>query len=108
MKNDSNNIVSSEGSVIREMTEAEKAETAIITRNSYLKEKFRMSLKFYTKRKIQEYADIHADWRAKEVLVEIMKGYNPELQPVVLLEMTQFILDEWEKKQTHKSELTLA
>ena len=104
MKNDSN-IISSEVSVIREMTDAEKAKTAIITRNSYLKEKFRMSLKFYTKRKIQEYADIHADWRAKEVLVEIMKGYNPELPPVVLLEMTQFILEEWAKRQTTKQEL---
>lgn len=106
MKNDSI-ITQSETSVIREMSDAEKAEMAIITRNSYLKEKFRTSLKFYTKRKIQEYADIHADWRAKEVLVEIMKGYNPELPPVVLLEMTQFILEEWEKKQSTKNEFAL-
>ena len=104
MKND--NLVQDDfTSMIVEMTDAEKAETAIITRNSYLKEKYRMSLKSYTKRKIQEYANIHADWRAKEVLVEIMKGYNPELPPVVLLEMTQFILEEWAKRQTTKQEL---
>jgi hypothetical protein len=107
MKNDCN-VTQSEGNVIREMTEAEKAEMAIITRNSYLKEKFRMSLKFYTRRKIQEYAAIHAEWRAKEVLVDIMKGYNPELPPVVLLEMTQYILEEWEKIQARKNELVLA
>ena len=107
MKKDSI-ITQSETSVIREMSDAEKAEMAIITRNSYLKEKFRMSLKFYTKRKIQECADIHADWRAKEVLVEIMKGYNPELPPVVLLEMTQFILEEWEKNQMTKKDLVPA
>ena len=107
MKNDSI-ITQSKISVIREMSDAEKAEMAIITRNSYLKEKFRMSLKFYTKRKIQECADIHADWRAKEVLVEIMKGYNPELPPVVLLEMTQFILEEWEKNQMTKKDLVPA
>jgi hypothetical protein len=94
--------------VILEMTEAEKAETAIITRNSYLKEQFRHSLKFFTRRKIYECVNLHSEWTAKEVLVDIMQCYNPKLPPVVLLEMTQYILEEWEKIQAKNKAMQLA
>jgi hypothetical protein len=107
MKNE--NISQTErASVILEMTEAEKAETAIITRNSYLKDKFRQSLKSFTRRKIYECVNMHAEWTAKEVLVDIMQCYNPKLPPIVLLEMTQYILEEWEKIQAKNKTMQLA
>lgn len=84
-----------------------EARISHITRNSYLKEKFRLSLKSLTKRLIQERATIHSEWTAQEVLVDIMKGYNPKLPPVVLLEMTQFILEEWEKIHVSKNEIVM-
>jgi D-alanyl-D-alanine dipeptidase len=107
MKSDKN-IVQPESSNIREMTDEEKAETAYITRNSYHKEKFRKSLKLYTRMKIQAFAGTHPELNAKDLLVEIIKCYNPKLPPVVLLEMTQYILEEWEKIQAKKKTMQLA
>jgi hypothetical protein len=107
MKSDKN-ITHTESSNIKEMTDEEKAETAIITRNSYLKEKFRKSLKLYTRVKIQEFAGTNPDLSSKDLLVSIIKGYNPKLPPVVLLEMTQYILEEWEKIQAKNKAMQLA
>jgi hypothetical protein len=94
--------------VVREMTDEEKAHTAHITRNSYFKKKYRMALEITTKMMIQEMYKQHPDWSVKEVLVAAIKEYNSDLPSVLLLEMAQLIVSEWEKIQAKKKTMQLA
>lgn len=89
----------------RYMTDAEKAQSALLSEKSFFKEKYRHALKMTTKMKIEEYAQIHPEWTIKDVLIAIITGYNSQLPSQVILEMIQFIVIEWEKILTTKNEL---
>lgn len=90
---------------IRYMTKEESAQAAILSKNSFLKAKYRHALKLTTKIKVHQSAQSNPEWTAKDVLIAIMKGYNSQLPSVVLLEMAQFIVTEWETIQATKSEI---
>jgi hypothetical protein len=96
------------GIPLRLMTDEEKANTAHITRNSYFKKKYRMALDITTKMMIQEMYKQHPDWSVKEVLVAAIKEYNSDLPSVLLLEMAQLIVTEWEKIQAKNKAMQLA
>jgi hypothetical protein len=96
------------GIPLRLMTDEEKAHTAHITRNSYFKKKYRMALDITTKMMIQEMYKQNPDWSVKEVLVAAIKEYNSDLPSVLLLEMAQLIVSEWERQQISKNSLVMA
>ena len=89
----------------RYMTDAEQAQSALLSKKSFFKEKYRHALKITTQMKIQEYAQTHPDWTIKDVLIAILKGYNAQLPSAILLEMTPFIIIEWETILTNRTEL---
>jgi hypothetical protein len=95
------------GIPLRLMTDEEKDHTAHITRNSYFKKKYRMALEVTTKMMIQEMYEQHPDWSVKEVLVAAIKEYNSDLPSVLLLEMAQLIVTEWEKIQAKNKAMQL-
>lgn len=97
-----------EGISIRYMTEEEEAQTAIITRNSVYKPKYRKSLKNSTKLDVHEYYNQHPEAGAKDVLSDMIKEYSSLLPPIILLEVAQVILEEWELIQASKKQLVLA
>jgi hypothetical protein len=92
----------------KQMTDEESAQMAIIAQKSLQKDKYRQALKSLSKMKIHEYYEVNPDWSAKDILLNVMKEYNPNLPSVVLLEMTQFILNEWESIQASKNNMVLA
>jgi hypothetical protein len=81
---------------VGKMTEEQEKQSAIISQQILLKDKYRQSLKTVTKLVIQNLAKEHPDWCTKDVLVYIIKDYNPELPSQILIEMTQFITNEWD------------
>ena len=89
----------------REMTGEEKAQAAILSQKSFLKEKYRYALKLTTQMKVHEYAQTNPEWGTKDVLIAILKGYNSQLPSIVILEMVQFIMNEWENITINKKEL---
>lgn len=95
-------------SQIREMTDVEKDRVEIITRNSYFKKKYRLALEVTTKMMVQDHYKQHPDWSIRDVLSNTLKEYNKDLPSLLLLEMAQLIVTEWEKKQAIKQELVLA
>ena len=92
----------------KKMTDEECTQMAIVAQKSLLKDKYRHALKSLSKMKIYEYYETNPDWSAKDILLNVMKEYNPNLPSVVLLEMTQFILNEWETIKSSKNEMVLA
>jgi hypothetical protein len=96
------------GIPLRLMTEEEIAEKSKSTQNPFFKKKLHIALKVATEMSVHKLADEHPDWHAKDVLAEIIKGYNPEIPSVLLLEMAQLILDKWEKIQAKNKAMQLA
>jgi hypothetical protein len=95
------------GIKIRLMTEEESARVATITKNSYYKPKYRKALRTVTRMDVHDYFNKHPEATAKEVLADMIASYNPHLPSPLLLEMTEFILSEWETLQAEKKELVL-
>lgn len=87
------------------MTEADILETAAFSQTAFFKEKYRRGLKTLTKYEMRQFRKEHPDAQLNEVLAALVKDYNPELPPSILLEMTQFIISEWER--THQKEAVL-
>ena len=87
------------------MTESDILETASFSKTAFFKEKYRKGLKTLTKYEMRQFRKEHPDGQLKDVLVALIKDYNPELPPSILLEMTQFIIAEWER--THEAEPVL-
>jgi hypothetical protein len=85
---------------VGKMTEDQEKQSAIISQQILLKDKYRQALKTITKMEIQNLAKEHPDWCTKDVLVYIVKDYNPELPSQILIEMTQFITNEWDIVKT--------
>jgi hypothetical protein len=79
------------------MTEADILRTAAFSKTAFFKEKYRNSLKTLTKYEMRQFRKAHPDGQLKDVLSALVKDYNPELPPSILLEMTQFIVSEWER-----------
>jgi hypothetical protein len=97
-----------DGIPYRYMTAEEEAELDIITQDSFYKPKYRNGLKIMTKLDVQEYYRAHPDCKAKDLLSDMMKEYNPEIPTPILLEMAQVILEEWERLTASKKDLVLA
>jgi hypothetical protein len=74
----------------------------------FYKKKYRLALQMYAIVDINEYAKTQPTWTAKDILAAIIKDYDPQLPSDILLEMTQFILQEWEKVQLSKKQIALA
>jgi hypothetical protein len=87
------------------MTETDILETETFSKMAFLKEKYRKGLKTLTKYEMRQFVKQHPEGQLKDVLVALIKDYNPELPPSILLEMTQFIISEWER--THHAEPVL-
>lgn len=87
------------------MTEADILESTAFSKTAFLKEKYKKSLKTLTKYEMRQFIKQHPDGQLKDALAALIKDYNPELPPSILLEMTQFIISEWER--THKAEAVL-
>jgi hypothetical protein len=87
------------------MTEADILETATFSKTAFFKEKYRKGLKTLTKYEMRQFIKQHPDGQLKDALAALIKDYNPELPPSILLEMTQFIISEWER--THQAEPVL-
>jgi hypothetical protein len=88
-----------------QMTEADILETATFSKTAFFKEKYRKSLKTLTKYEMRQFRKQHPDGQLKDALAALIKDYNPELPPSILLEMTQFIISEWES--TYQAESVL-
>jgi hypothetical protein len=91
---------------IKPMTEEEFLQMATLSQKSYYKEKYRHGLKMLTLMDMEKHIQEHPEWQLKDVLAAILKNYNPELPAVILLEMTQFIITEWEKAHVIKSDIS--
>ena len=91
----------------KRMADEEQAQMAIIAQKSLYKDKYRHALKSLSKLKIHEYYETNPNWSAKDILLNVMKEYNPNLPSIVLIEMTQFILNEWESIQASKNDMVL-
>ena len=87
------------------MIEEESNQMAIVTKNSFLKEKYRHALEAFTKIEILQLFQTNPTWAAKEALIAILKGYDTELAPSLVLEMAHFVMGEWEVLQVTKNEL---
>jgi hypothetical protein len=74
----------------------------------FYKKKYRLALQIYAIVEINEYAKTQPTGTAKDILSAIVKDYDPQLPSDILLEMTQFILQEWEKIQLSKKHTALA
>lgn len=92
----------------RIMTDEEKARLSHITRNSYFKKKYRMALEITTKMMIREMYEQYPDRPLNDVLSAAMKEYNSDLPSILLLEMAQLIVNEWERIQAKNKTLQLA
>ncbi len=90
----------------RLMTPEEEYEADLISKQVLLSEKYRRGLKTITRMKMKELRIVHPEWTLKETLVAMLNGYNPDLPPVVLLEITQFIINEWVRQP--QQELAMA
>ncbi len=84
------------------MSDTEEIAANALLKNSFFKEKYRKSLKTLTKVEMRQLQKVHPEWQLKDVLSALFNDFNPELPSSILLEMTQFIIVEWEK--THQSE----
>ncbi len=92
----------------RIMTEEEKSAFPIDRIKSYRKEKFRRGLKSHSQSRVYEFYKTNPEWGAKDILLNVMEGYNPELPADVVLEIAEYIIMEWEKIKASKKELVLA
>ncbi len=78
------------------MTKEDLLQTESVLKNAFFKEKYRTGLKNLVKSDMKLFKKQYPEWQLKDVLVAVIKDFNPELPPAILLEMTQFIIAEWE------------
>jgi hypothetical protein len=98
------NIARPENSVIGVKTNA-REQMRLLDDKRFHKKKYRLALQMYAKLDIVEYAQSYPTWAAKDVLSEIVKDYDKNLPAEILLEMSHYIVTEWEKIQASKKEL---
>ncbi len=60
--------------------------------------KFKKTLEFTTLFRFDELRLAHPDWELNQILGNILLGFSKDIPPALLLEMTQLIITEWEKK----------
>lgn len=89
------------------VVETDEARATSMRQQSYLKKKYRLALKFSAMMDIQKYAETHPEWGAKDVLVEIMNNYYSDFPPVIVLEMAEYIVTEWERVKVSKKDFAL-
>lgn len=98
-------ITKTEAIPFRYMTQEEEARAKILSNKTFFKEKYRNALKISTQIELYKYAQSNPEWIAKDVLIAILKGYNSQLPSIILVEMAQFIVTEWETIHASKSEI---
>ena len=99
-------LIHSKKVFIKPMTEGELLQMATLSQKTYYKEKYRHGLKILTLMDMENYIQEHPEWQLKDILAAILKNYNPELPAAILLEMTQFIIVEWEKAHVKQSNMS--
>jgi hypothetical protein len=92
---------------VRLMTEEERAQMAVLDNKKYNRKKYKMALQFGAKMKLYELSNAHPEWGAKDVLVDIMKDYYSDFPAELVLEMSEYIVTEWEKIKASKKELVM-
>jgi hypothetical protein len=90
-----------------EMTREEEIETGIIVDNPSYQKKYREALKVSVKLDVQEFGQTQPEASSKDVLVAVLKEYDPDIPSPILLEMAQVILSEWETIQSSQKVLVL-
>lgn len=88
---------------LREVALKMQREEAAIRSKPFRTKKFRLALEFASLRHFHQIVSEHPDWPLKDVLSDILKGFNPEIPPDMILEMTQLIIREWEKSGNPQS-----
>lgn len=91
----------------RYMTEAEKTKNPLDPDKSFRKEKFRRALKSHSQTRVYEFYKTNPEWGAKDILINVMMGYNPDLPSDVVLEIAEYILQQWDILQASKKEMAL-
>lgn len=93
---------------VRSITEEERVQMATLDNKRYFRKKYKLALQFGAKMQLHEFHRTNPSWGAKDVLVEILKNYSSDFPSVIVLEMAQYIVAEWETIQNPKKELLLA
>ncbi len=65
--------------------------------------KFKKSLEFTTLLHFDELRLAHPEWELTKVLGTIVQNLPKETPPALLLDMTKFIISEWERKEELES-----
>ena len=60
--------------------------------------KYNMALEMVTNLSYNELRQANPEWPLKDLLAKIVKGYNSDLPPNLLLKMTQLICEKWEEE----------
>ena len=60
--------------------------------------KYRMGLEMVTALSYDELRQTHPEWPLKDILAETVKGFNPDLPPNLLVDMTRLICRKWEEE----------
>lgn len=89
------------------MTEEEKAKNPIDPVKSFRKEKFRRGLKSHSQTRVYQFYKTNPEWGAKDILINVMRGYNPDLPSDVVLEIARYILEQWDIIKASNKELAL-
>jgi hypothetical protein len=99
------NVAKPENLNVRLMTDEERTQMAMFDSKKYNRKKYKMALQFGAKMKLYELSITHPKWGAKDVLIDIMKDYYSDFPAELVLEMSHYIVTEWEKIQVSKKEL---
>ena len=102
MKNDSwiNELDFSKPNQLTEanlMSKAQVAEIQSLKNSGFNSAKYHKAQKTYTKLTIHELHKKNPKWGLKEILVNIIYSYPSEMPIELYSEMTQFIIEEWNK-----------
>jgi hypothetical protein len=83
----------------RPMTAKEKAEVKTALTKLPYTAKHKKSLEFSTLLLLEELRLANPTWELNQVLGSILQGYPQETPAALLLDMTKFIIAEWERKE---------
>jgi hypothetical protein len=66
-----------------------------------------LALQDLTAIKIAKHQLEHPNWGLKDLLAEVIKGFPSEMPSDVLLQMTQFIVSQWEKTESPRRQVAV-
>lgn len=81
------------------MTAAEYQRSKALRDKSWFKEKYLNSLRTVTRTRMEKLLREQAGYAFKDLLSDLLGEMPPEAPPQLLLIMTRFIIEEWEKTE---------